>query len=175
MNLYFRGVSRMGWRSSYSLCWPLCWCSSCSCVAANARWQGRFNTIKTIWLCCLKLICLCFCCFQMFDGYENTNENWVLSLTSLSGALNGSTRTYLDGIQWVCSLLSMVVRFQFGWCGLLDFQYYAHKSHSRFSNFWIGFGFFRIRFRSGYNQCMKSLENIYKKRLKKLTKDTQNI
>uniref|UniRef100_A0A0D3DR13 Lipase-like C-terminal domain-containing protein n=1 Tax=Brassica oleracea var. oleracea TaxID=109376 RepID=A0A0D3DR13_BRAOL len=36
---------------------------------------------------------------KMFDGHENTNENWVLSLTSLSGALNGSTRTYLDGIQ----------------------------------------------------------------------------
>ncbi|KAG2305117.1 hypothetical protein Bca52824_033768 [Brassica carinata] len=35
----------------------------------------------------------------MFDGYENTNENWVLSLTSLSGTLNGSTRTYLDVIQ----------------------------------------------------------------------------
>ncbi|KAJ0247627.1 Alpha/beta-Hydrolases superfamily protein [Hirschfeldia incana] len=35
---------------------------------------------------------------KMFDGHENTNENWVLSLTSLSGALNGSTRTYLDGI-----------------------------------------------------------------------------
>ncbi|KAG2257369.1 hypothetical protein Bca52824_076663 [Brassica carinata] len=36
---------------------------------------------------------------KMFDGHENTNENWVLSLTSLSGALNGGTRTYLDGIQ----------------------------------------------------------------------------
>ncbi|CAN8313044.1 unnamed protein product [Cochlearia groenlandica] len=36
---------------------------------------------------------------KMFKGYENTNENWVLSLTSLSGALNGTTRTYLDGIQ----------------------------------------------------------------------------
>ncbi|KAL0795344.1 hypothetical protein Bca101_066721 [Brassica carinata] len=35
---------------------------------------------------------------KMFSGYENTNENWVLSLTSLSGALNGTTRTYLDGI-----------------------------------------------------------------------------
>ncbi|CDY20861.1 BnaC05g26310D [Brassica napus] len=36
---------------------------------------------------------------EMFDGHENTNENWVLSLTSLSGALNRGTRTYLDGIQ----------------------------------------------------------------------------
>jgi triacylglycerol esterase/lipase EstA (alpha/beta hydrolase family) len=36
---------------------------------------------------------------KMFEGYENTNENWVLSLTSLSGALNGTTRTYIDGIQ----------------------------------------------------------------------------
>ncbi|KAJ4955175.1 hypothetical protein NE237_011958 [Protea cynaroides] len=36
---------------------------------------------------------------KVFKGYENTSENWVLSLTSLSGALNGTTRTYLDGMQ----------------------------------------------------------------------------
>ncbi|KAK1277289.1 hypothetical protein QJS04_geneDACA017793 [Acorus gramineus] len=36
---------------------------------------------------------------KAFEGYDNTNENWVLSLTSLSGALNGTTRTYLDGMQ----------------------------------------------------------------------------
>ncbi|XP_058076616.1 uncharacterized protein LOC131225170 [Magnolia sinica] len=35
---------------------------------------------------------------KAFDGYENTSENWVLSLTSLSGALNGTTRTYFDGM-----------------------------------------------------------------------------
>ncbi|KAI4368479.1 hypothetical protein MLD38_017034 [Melastoma candidum] len=33
-----------------------------------------------------------------FKGYENTSENWVLSITSLSGAFNGTTRTYLDGM-----------------------------------------------------------------------------
>ncbi|XP_057948770.1 uncharacterized protein LOC131144254 [Malania oleifera] len=36
---------------------------------------------------------------KAFKGYENTSENWVLSITSLSGALNGSTRPYLDGMQ----------------------------------------------------------------------------
>ncbi|CAM8876713.1 unnamed protein product [Rhodiola kirilowii] len=35
---------------------------------------------------------------KAFEGHE-TSENWVLSLTSLSGAFNGTTRTYLDGIQ----------------------------------------------------------------------------
>ncbi|KAL5545425.1 hypothetical protein UlMin_005112 [Ulmus minor] len=34
-----------------------------------------------------------------FKGFENTNENWVLSITSVSGAFNGTTRTYLDGMQ----------------------------------------------------------------------------
>ncbi|XP_031125738.1 uncharacterized protein LOC116028081 [Ipomoea triloba] len=36
---------------------------------------------------------------KAFKGYENTSEDWVSSLTSLSGALNGTTRAYLDGIQ----------------------------------------------------------------------------
>ncbi|XP_037497199.1 lipase [Jatropha curcas] len=36
---------------------------------------------------------------KAFKGYENTSENWVLSLTSLSGAFNGTTRAYLDGMQ----------------------------------------------------------------------------
>ncbi|KAG0480971.1 hypothetical protein HPP92_011829 [Vanilla planifolia] len=36
---------------------------------------------------------------KAFAGYENTSEDWVLSLTSLSGALNGTTRTYYDGMQ----------------------------------------------------------------------------
>ncbi|XP_039115326.1 lipase-like [Dioscorea cayenensis subsp. rotundata] len=36
---------------------------------------------------------------KAFEGYENTNEDWVLSVTSLSGALNGTTRTYFDGMQ----------------------------------------------------------------------------
>lgn len=36
---------------------------------------------------------------QAFKGYENTTENWVLSITSLSGAINGTTRTYLDGMR----------------------------------------------------------------------------
>lgn len=34
-----------------------------------------------------------------FVGHEETTENWVLSITSLSGAFNGTTRTYLDGMQ----------------------------------------------------------------------------
>ncbi|CAD5312346.1 unnamed protein product [Arabidopsis thaliana] len=36
---------------------------------------------------------------QAFEGFEETNENWVLSVTSLSGAFNGTTRTYLDGMR----------------------------------------------------------------------------
>ncbi|KAL1556734.1 lipase-like [Salvia divinorum] len=36
---------------------------------------------------------------KAFKGYENTSPNWVLSITSLSGAFNGTTRAYLDGIQ----------------------------------------------------------------------------
>ncbi|XP_057948346.1 uncharacterized protein LOC131144020 [Malania oleifera] len=35
---------------------------------------------------------------KAFKGYEDTSENWVLSITSISGALNGSTRAYLDGM-----------------------------------------------------------------------------
>ncbi|KAH7862096.1 hypothetical protein Vadar_034736 [Vaccinium darrowii] len=47
---------------------------------------------------------LCKCLQQMladkaFRGYEDTSENWVLSITSLFGALNGTTRAYLDGVQ----------------------------------------------------------------------------
>lgn len=36
---------------------------------------------------------------KKFEGFDNTNADWVLSLTSLSGVLNGSTRIYLDGIR----------------------------------------------------------------------------
>nr|GMD20862.1 Alpha/Beta hydrolase fold containing protein [Ipomoea batatas] len=36
---------------------------------------------------------------KAFKGHENTSENWVLSITSLSGAFNGTTRTYQDGMQ----------------------------------------------------------------------------
>ncbi|MCO5596572.1 hypothetical protein L7F22_050637 [Adiantum nelumboides] len=36
---------------------------------------------------------------KKFEGYEErTNADWILSLTSLSGVLNGSTRILLDGI-----------------------------------------------------------------------------
>ncbi|KHG14345.1 Lipase [Gossypium arboreum] len=35
---------------------------------------------------------------KAFEGYENTSENWVLSITALSGAFNGTTRTFLDGM-----------------------------------------------------------------------------
>ncbi|KAG1371000.1 lipase-like [Cocos nucifera] len=36
---------------------------------------------------------------KAFSGHENTSDDWVLSITSLSGALNGTTRTYHDGMQ----------------------------------------------------------------------------
>ncbi|URE37104.1 Triacylglycerol Lipase [Musa troglodytarum] len=35
---------------------------------------------------------------KAFSGYD-TCEDWVLSVTSLSGALNGTTRTYYDGMR----------------------------------------------------------------------------
>ncbi|KMT07681.1 hypothetical protein BVRB_6g148040 [Beta vulgaris subsp. vulgaris] len=35
---------------------------------------------------------------KAFKGHE-TSPNWVLSITSLSGAFNGTTRTYYDGMQ----------------------------------------------------------------------------
>ncbi|XP_042430670.1 lipase-like [Zingiber officinale] len=35
---------------------------------------------------------------KAFSGYD-TSEDWVLSLTSLSGALNGTTRAYFDGMR----------------------------------------------------------------------------
>ncbi|CAL9167325.1 unnamed protein product [Musa hybrid cultivar] len=38
---------------------------------------------------------------KAFSGY-NTSEDWVMSVTSLSGALNGTTRTYYDGMQPEC-------------------------------------------------------------------------
>ncbi|XP_027362830.1 uncharacterized protein LOC113870436 [Abrus precatorius] len=36
---------------------------------------------------------------KAFKGYENTSENWILSVISLSGAFNGTTRTYIDGMR----------------------------------------------------------------------------
>uniref|UniRef100_A0A0D9WXW9 Lipase n=1 Tax=Leersia perrieri TaxID=77586 RepID=A0A0D9WXW9_9ORYZ len=36
---------------------------------------------------------------KAFEGYDDTSERWVLSVISLSGALNGTTRAYLDGMQ----------------------------------------------------------------------------
>ncbi|MED6217670.1 hypothetical protein PIB30_019802 [Stylosanthes scabra] len=36
---------------------------------------------------------------KAFKGYGNTSEKWVLSITSLSGTINGTTRTYIDGMQ----------------------------------------------------------------------------
>ncbi|XP_078440144.1 uncharacterized protein LOC144710288 [Wolffia australiana] len=36
---------------------------------------------------------------KAFEGHEDTSSDWVLSVTALSGALNGTTRTYLDGMR----------------------------------------------------------------------------
>ncbi|KAG5541292.1 hypothetical protein RHGRI_021208 [Rhododendron griersonianum] len=36
---------------------------------------------------------------KAFRGYENTSENWVLSLTAICGAFNGSTRSYITGMK----------------------------------------------------------------------------
>ncbi|KAL2923491.1 Coenzyme PQQ synthesis protein E [Bienertia sinuspersici] len=39
----------------------------------------------------------CSKCLLAFKGYD-TDPNWVLSITTLSRAYNGTTRTYYDGI-----------------------------------------------------------------------------
>ncbi|XP_024380414.1 uncharacterized protein [Physcomitrium patens] len=36
---------------------------------------------------------------KCFPGHDSTSADWVLSVTSLSGALNGTTRVYYDGIR----------------------------------------------------------------------------
>ncbi|KAL8150133.1 hypothetical protein V2J09_019941 [Rumex salicifolius] len=36
---------------------------------------------------------------KAFKGHENTSPDWVLSITSLSGAFNGTTRSYFDGMR----------------------------------------------------------------------------
>ncbi|KAG0613388.1 hypothetical protein M758_6G099300 [Ceratodon purpureus] len=36
---------------------------------------------------------------KVFPGHEDTSADWVLSITSISGALNGTTRVYTDGIR----------------------------------------------------------------------------
>lgn len=38
--------------------------------------------------------------FQAFKGYDETNAKWIASITTLSGALNGSTITYIYGMKW---------------------------------------------------------------------------
>ncbi|GBG75547.1 hypothetical protein CBR_g20178 [Chara braunii] len=37
---------------------------------------------------------------KFFPEYPDTNAEWISSVTSLSGALNGTTRVYLDGISY---------------------------------------------------------------------------
>lgn len=46
--------------------------------------------------CCPCIVAVI--CVQEFEGYD-TNADWVASITSLSGALNGTTRVYIDGLQ----------------------------------------------------------------------------
>ena len=36
---------------------------------------------------------------QAFEGYPDTSADWVASITSISGALNGTTRVYIDGLR----------------------------------------------------------------------------
>eukprot|EP00249_Psilotum_nudum_P023292 c28821_g1_i10 orf=284-1351(-) len=36
---------------------------------------------------------------KKFEGRENTSADWVLSVTCVSGALNGTTRAYIDGMR----------------------------------------------------------------------------
>ncbi|KAG6547786.1 hypothetical protein Mapa_010600 [Marchantia paleacea] len=71
---------------------------------------------------------------KKFPGHENTNENWVISITSLSGALNGTTRVHMDGIsedgrtlRSVCLLQILriaVLIYEWIDCGLMN-RYYG--------------------------------------------------
>ncbi|KAG0479773.1 hypothetical protein HPP92_010631 [Vanilla planifolia] len=82
---------------------------------------------------------------KAFKGYENSSEDWILSLTSLSGALNGTTRTYFDGMQlenWkqmrsICLLqLLRVGAIFFDWLNLSWFKSYYNFGFDHFEMEW---------------------------------------
>jgi hypothetical protein len=81
-----------------------------------------------------------------FKGHENTSENWVLSVTSLSGAFNGTTRTYFDGMQPEDGMsLKPVCLLQLLRFGVLIYDWLDIKWMKSYYNF--GFDHFNLSWR----------------------------
>ncbi|KAI0504343.1 hypothetical protein KFK09_015295 [Dendrobium nobile] len=82
---------------------------------------------------------------KAFEGYENTSDDWILSVTSLSGALNGTTRTYFDGMQpenWmvmkpICLLqISRVGVIIYDWLNIAWLKNYYNFGFDHFNMEW---------------------------------------
>ncbi|XP_072976636.1 uncharacterized protein [Typha angustifolia] len=83
---------------------------------------------------------------KAFKGYVNTSEEWVLSVTSLSGALNGTTRAYLDGMQPEDGRsLKSVCLLQLCRLGVIAYDWLDIKWLKNYYNF--GFDHFEMRWR----------------------------
>lgn len=84
---------------------------------------------------------------KAFKGYENTSsEDWVLSVTSLSGALNGTTRAYLDGMQPEDgSSLKSICLLQFCRIGVIVYDWFNVSLLKNYYNF--GFDHFEMGWR----------------------------
>ncbi|KAM7472737.1 hypothetical protein LguiA_010920 [Lonicera macranthoides] len=86
---------------------------------------------------------------KAFKGHENTSENWVASVTSLCGALNGSTRTYITGMkpeEWksmepicVLQLLRVGVIFM-EWLDIWWLKKYSNYGFDHFNMSWRKIG-----------------------------------
>lgn len=90
---------------------------------------------------------------KAFLGFENTSEDWVLSLTSLSGALNGTTRTYYDGMQpedgKSMKTISLLQLCRFGvlfydWLDIAWLKNYYNFGFDHFEMGWRKTGFFGL-------------------------------
>ncbi|KAF0921050.1 hypothetical protein E2562_038400 [Oryza meyeriana var. granulata] len=76
-----------------------------------------------------------------FEGYDNTSEKWVLSVTSLSGNLNDTTRAYLDRMQPEDGKsLKPVCLLQICWVGCFLYHWLDVPWLKRYYDF--GFGHF---------------------------------
>ncbi|KAI3501788.1 hypothetical protein L1887_29812 [Cichorium endivia] len=82
---------------------------------------------------------------KAFKGHENTSESWVLSVTSLSGAFNGTTRAYLDGMQTddgksmksICLLqLLRIGVILYDWMDISFLKYYYSFGFDHFNMSW---------------------------------------
>ncbi|PKA54929.1 hypothetical protein AXF42_Ash000765 [Apostasia shenzhenica] len=83
---------------------------------------------------------------KAFKGYEDTSEEWILSVTSLSGALNGTTRTNLDGMQpehWM--LMKPISLLQICRVGVIIYDWMNISWLKNYYNF--GFDHFEMEWR----------------------------